>query len=117
LSKNRILQSVDIKQLFTLQIKLSYVELKLSTVISDALIRDANPNRSPSPPPIYDENGKRTNNTEARMKSDLMKIRSEVIESIIKIFPTFSPPSDYIRTKVFEFYLFYDDFGLIDMVG
>ncbi len=49
--------------------------------------------RSPSPPPRYDQNGQRLNTREVRYKDKLMDRRSFLIEEMIKADPSYRPPA------------------------
>lgn len=51
--------------------------------------------RSPSPPPIYNENGKRINIREVRDSEAIIKEKSNIIEEAMRINPTFIPPHDF----------------------
>eukprot|EP01132_Coremiostelium_polycephalum_P003923 gene3923-4898_t len=51
--------------------------------------------RSPSPPPIYDNNGKRINTREQRHKDKLNKERHNLVLAAQQINPNYRPPSDY----------------------
>ncbi|PAV92008.1 hypothetical protein WR25_22126 [Diploscapter pachys] len=51
--------------------------------------------RSPSPEPIYDANGKRLNTREVRKKQEVEQIRHEKIQALIRINPMYKPPTDY----------------------
>lgn len=69
----------------------------------------ANPNRltcssrSPSPPPQYDNFGRRVNTREYRYRKRLEDERHKQIEKAMKIIPNYHPPSDYRRpTKTQE---------------
>eukprot|EP01104_Vermistella_antarctica_P016311 TRINITY_DN5530_c0_g1_i1.p1 TRINITY_DN5530_c0_g1~~TRINITY_DN5530_c0_g1_i1.p1 ORF type:complete len:444 (-),score=73.99 TRINITY_DN5530_c0_g1_i1:46-1377(-) len=55
--------------------------------------------RSPSPPPIYDTQGQRTNTREQRTKGNLQRERANLIEKAMKLNPTFKPPTDYKPTQ------------------
>ena len=56
--------------------------------------------RSPSPPPVYDQkSGLRTNTRELRYKDKYQKERYRLISDVIKMDPTFVPPSDYKPPK------------------
>jgi len=46
--------------------------------------------------------GKRSNTREMRMRDNLLKERTKVIEELLRIDPTFQPPIDFIRTKPFK---------------
>ncbi|EFP03875.1 CRE-SFA-1 protein [Caenorhabditis remanei] len=51
--------------------------------------------RSPSPEPVYDANGKRLNTREVRKRQELEQLRHEKIQALLKINPAFKPPADY----------------------
>jgi splicing factor 1 len=51
--------------------------------------------RSPSPEPIYDANGKRVNTREQRAKDKLMKERQKLVAEAMTMNPLFRPPPDY----------------------
>lgn len=55
--------------------------------------------RSPSPEPIYDKEGKRLNTREQRAKEKLNKERTELVELALAMDPTFKPPPDYIAAS------------------
>ena len=81
------------------KLQLQKVNEKLITVVKDALEQESNPNRSPSPPPRYDSNGKRTNTREVRMREALMKEKGRLIEELLKLNPTFQAPADFVKSK------------------
>lgn len=59
--------------------------------------------RSPSPPPQYDNFGRRVNTREYRYRKRLEDERHKQIEKAMKIIPSYHPPSDYRRpTKTQE---------------
>lgn len=69
-----------------------------STGIPDLLT-----SRSPSPPPQYDNFGRRVNTREYRYRKRLEDERHKQIEKAMKIIPNYHPPSDYRRpTKTQE---------------
>jgi len=51
--------------------------------------------RSPSPEPIYDTNGKRVNTRDQRAREKLMFERQAMVEMAMAMFPQFKPPADY----------------------
>ncbi|KAI1714174.1 splicing factor 1 helix-hairpin domain-containing protein [Ditylenchus destructor] len=51
--------------------------------------------RSPSPEPIYDANGKRLNTREIRKRQELEQRRHEKIQALLRINPAYKPPADY----------------------
>ena len=59
--------------------------------------------RSPSPPPQYDNFGRRVNTREYRYRKRLEDERHKLIEKAMKTIPNYHPPSDYRRpTKTQE---------------
>jgi len=56
-----------------------------------------NSRRSPSPPPQYDNLGRRTNTREQRYKRRLEDERHKLVEKALKSIPDYHPPSDYRR--------------------
>jgi splicing factor 1 len=60
-------------------------------------------NRSPSPPPQYDNFGRRVNTREFRYRKRLEDERHKLIEKAMKVIPNYHPPQDYRRpTKTQE---------------
>lgn len=59
--------------------------------------------RSPSPPPQYDNHGRRVNTREYRYRKRLEDERHKLIERAMKTIPNYHPPQDYRRpTKTQE---------------
>jgi hypothetical protein len=62
-----------------------------------------NTHRSPSPPPQYDNFGRRVNTREFRYRKRLEDERHKLVEKAMKTIPNYHPPSDYRRpTKTQE---------------
>lgn len=100
-SASRLAPSTPLQsQSVLLRSQLDAISLKLTTVAADAARLEKDPTRSPSPPPQYDANGKRTNTREVRMRASLEKNRQRVIEELLKVNPLFRPPADYMRQKL-----------------
>ena len=91
-----------IQQTMVYQMQLKSVTEKLNTVVRDALVREQDPNRSPSPPPRYDGHGKRTNTREVRMREALTAERTRIIEDLMKLNPLYQPPVDFVKVKPFK---------------
>ncbi|CAI5703474.1 unnamed protein product [Peronospora effusa] len=101
-----------------LRAQLENINQKLKTVVMDAAMIEKDPNRSPSPPPQYDSNGKRTNTREVRMKAALEKRRRETIDQLVKVNPLFRPPADYTRQKLNrKIYIPIHDFPSYNFIG
>ncbi|GMR49821.1 hypothetical protein PMAYCL1PPCAC_20017, partial [Pristionchus mayeri] len=61
----------------------------------------ANPaERSPSPEPVYDANGKRLNTREVRKRQELEQLRHEKITALLTLNPEYKPPADYRRAPM-----------------
>ncbi|CAG8567518.1 12122_t:CDS:2, partial [Ambispora leptoticha] len=75
--------------------------------------------RSPSPEPIYDIQGKRVNTREYRYRKKLEDERHRLIEEAVKRNPDFKPPADYKRpTKVQDkVYIPAKEFPEINFIG
>jgi splicing factor 1 len=56
--------------------------------------------RSPSPDPVYDNNGVRINTREKRTWERLYRERQEIIAQIMRKNPSFKPPADYRPPKL-----------------
>ncbi|GLT40247.1 hypothetical protein SLA2020_143970 [Shorea laevis] len=76
--------------------------LEISRMLQSPMPLDDRPEgaRSPSPEPIYDNNGVRINTREYRARERLNKERQEIISQIIKKNPAFKPPADYRPPKL-----------------
>lgn len=76
----------------------------MSEISSEGLQKHSNIfSRSPSPPPQYDNFGRRVNTREYRYRKRLEDERHKLIEKAMKIIPNYHPPSDYRRpTKTQE---------------
>ncbi|KAL8939155.1 MAG: hypothetical protein Q9216_003509 [Gyalolechia sp. 2 TL-2023] len=81
-------------------------------------LTDVSP-RSPSPPPQYDNFGRRVNTREYRYRKRLEDERHKQIEKAMKIIPNYHPPSDYRRpTKTQEkVYVPVNDYPEINFIG
>lgn len=51
--------------------------------------------RSPSPEPIYNNEGKRLNTREYRTRKKLEEERHQLIQQVLKANPDYKPPADY----------------------
>lgn len=63
------------------------------------MMEGLNPNRPPSPAPIYDAMGSRVNTREVRMRDQLLFERDTLIKGILKLKPQYVTPLDYVREK------------------
>jgi splicing factor 1 len=72
------------------------------TLFRISLLRP-NMHRSPSPPPQYDNFGRRVNTREYRYRKRLEDERHKLVDKAMKSIPNYHPPSDYRRpTKTQE---------------
>jgi splicing factor 1 len=84
---------------YTLHLRIEEISQKLR--INDVVPADGD--RSPSPPPQYDNFGRRTNTRESRYRKRLEDERHKLVERAMKSIPNYHPPSDYRRpTKTQE---------------
>ncbi|PVU91351.1 hypothetical protein BB559_004178 [Furculomyces boomerangus] len=58
--------------------------------------------RSPSPEPVYNTEGKRVNTREYRYRKKLEDERSQLIESQVETNPEYTPPADYRKNTRFS---------------
>jgi splicing factor 1 len=84
---------------YTLHLRIEEISQKLK--IDDVVPADGD--RSPSPPPQYDNHGRRVNTREYRYRKRLEDERHKLIEKAMKTIPNYHPPQDYRRpTKTQE---------------
>jgi splicing factor 1 len=84
---------------YTLHLRIEEISQKLR--INDVVPADGD--RSPSPPPQYDNHGRRINTREYRYRKRLEDERHKLVEKAMKIIPNYHPPQDYRRpTKTQE---------------
>ncbi|ETW00360.1 hypothetical protein H310_07005 [Aphanomyces invadans] len=88
------------QQSIVLRAKLDALALKMATVVQDAAIISKDPNRSPSPPPVYDSMGKKLNTREARMRAAYESQRMDIIGQLVQVNPLFKPPPEYLRARL-----------------
>lgn len=90
------------------------ITAKQQTLFSCALIF-----RSPSPEPVYNNEGKRVNTREYRYRKKLEDERHQLIDGALKKYPDFRPPVDYKRpTKtVDKVYIPVKEFPEINFIG
>uniref|UniRef100_A0AC35FH50 Branchpoint-bridging protein n=1 Tax=Panagrolaimus sp. PS1159 TaxID=55785 RepID=A0AC35FH50_9BILA len=87
-------QEMDEKQtqIYLLQIEIEDLTRRLRT---NQYNNQDDRQRSPSPEPIYDSSGKRTNTREVRKKHELEQRRHEKIVKMLVHNPDYCPPADY----------------------
>ncbi|KAF8466987.1 hypothetical protein BDZ91DRAFT_793968 [Kalaharituber pfeilii] len=100
---------------YTLHLRIEEISQKIR--INDVVPADGD--RSPSPPPQYDNFGRRVNTREYRYKKRLEDERHKLIERALKVIPNYHPPSDYKRpTKTQEkIYVPVNDYPELNFIG
>ncbi|KAL4970084.1 putative zinc knuckle transcription factor/splicing factor MSL5/ZFM1 [Aspergillus stella-maris] len=100
---------------YTLHLRIEEISQKLR--INDVVPADGD--RSPSPPPQYDNFGRRVNTREYRYRKRLEDERHKLVEKAMKTIPNYHPPSDYRRpTKTQEkVYVPVNDYPEINFIG
>lgn len=90
-----ILSNMTAEQLdaYTLNLRIEEISAKLR--INDVVPADAD--RSPSPPPQYDNFGRRVNTRDQRYRKRLEEERHKLVEKAMKTIPNYTPPQDYRR--------------------
>lgn len=84
---------------YALHLRIEEITQKLK--INDVVPADGD--RSPSPPPQYDNYGRRVNTREFRYRKKLEDERHKLVEKAMKTLPNYHPPADYRRpTKTQE---------------
>ncbi|KAF1816728.1 hypothetical protein P152DRAFT_470714 [Eremomyces bilateralis CBS 781.70] len=106
----------------TEQLEAYIVHLRIQEISEKLRINDVVPaegDRSPSPPPQYDNFGRRVNTREYRYRKRLEDERHKLVEKAMKMIPNYHPPSDYRRpTKTQEkVYVPVNDYPEINFIG
>ncbi|KAF9362514.1 hypothetical protein BGX34_005988 [Mortierella sp. NVP85] len=103
-------------EMFLLHTRLEEISKKLKT--GDVLPTEDR-ERSPSPEPVYNNEGKRVNTREYRYRKKLEDERHQLIDGALKKYPDFRPPVDYKRpTKtVDKVYIPVKEFPEINFIG
>ncbi|KAN0062562.1 hypothetical protein ACQY0O_005094 [Thecaphora frezii] len=80
---------------YAIQVRLDEISRKLRS--GDFVPPDRE--RSPSPPPTYDNQGRRTNTREVRYRKKLEDERVSLVERQMQLDPNYRPPAEYHATK------------------
>ncbi|TDL25617.1 hypothetical protein BD410DRAFT_717569, partial [Rickenella mellea] len=80
---------------YAIQIRLEEINRKLR--LNDFIPSERE--RSPSPPPTYDGQGRRTNTREVRYRKKLEDERIKLVDRALKTDPNFRPPVEYHQQK------------------
>lgn len=83
--------------LSALVVRLQLDELNMRLSLPEGQLRnyDTEFERAPSPEPVYDARGKRTNTREQRLRKKLQQERKALIERALFLNPQYKPPADY----------------------
>ena len=75
--------------------------------------------RSPSPPPTYDDNGNRKNTREIRHKKKLEDEKIKLVQLSLKSLLNYASPDSYVKPNFFKekFYLPVDEYQHINFIG
>lgn len=98
---------------YTLNYRIQEITQKLK--VNDVVPAD----RSPSPAPQYDQDGKRINTAEIRYRAKLEQQRHQLIERAIRLVPNFKPPLDYKPPKKTQekIYIPANDYPEVNFIG
>lgn len=80
--------SLDQVQEIQLRVRIKKLSDRIDQAEMEAELISQDPNRSPSPPPVYDSTGNRTNTRAMRLRQKLDKERSELVDEILSLNPT-----------------------------
>lgn len=100
---------------YALNFRIEEITIKLR--FGDVVPKDRE--RSPSPTPQYDSQGKRTNTREVRYRTKLETERHKLIQRALKEIPNYKPPADYKKPPKIQEKIFIpvDDFPGINFIG
>eukprot|EP01135_Chromosphaera_perkinsii_P011424 Nk52_evm1s2401 gene=Nk52_evmTU1s2401 len=92
----------DQKEIYVCQLRMDEVSRRLR--LQDWRIPEDPRDRSPSPPPTYDSQGRRTNMREQRIRKKLEEEQQKLVVKLSKLNPSYKPPSDFkpMQLKVQE---------------
>lgn len=80
--------SIEQVQEIILRVRVRDLSERIENAEKEADEISKDPNRSPSPPPLYDSAGNRTNTRAMRIRRSLDTVRSELIDEILLLNPT-----------------------------
>lgn len=114
----RITGALTQEQLVAYQVMYRIQEITAKLRTND-MVPPPRRSRSPSPPPVYDTRGKRTNTREQRYRRKLEEERHRLVEIALKMIPHFVAPDDYKRPTKFQdkYYIPVDQYPEINFVG
>ena len=80
--------SLEQVQEIQLRVRIKQLSDRIDQAEVEAELISRDPNRSPSPPPIYDSTGNRTNTRAMRLRKAYDKERSELVDEILALNPS-----------------------------
>lgn len=103
------------QEAYALNLRIEEISQKLR--LNDVVPRDGE--RSPSPPPQYDNMGKRVNTREFRYRKKLEDERHKLVEDATKTIPNYKLPVDYRRPQRTQekIYIPVNDYPEINFIG
>jgi len=98
------------------------LQLRIKGITEKLYINDVVPThreRSPSPPPTYDNAGRRTNTREVRYRQKLEDERHSLVSKAVRVIPEFKLPHDYRRTTKTQekIYIPVNEFPEVNFIG
>lgn len=107
--------TLEQQEAFSLNFRIEEITQKLW--LNDVVPRESE--RSPSPPPQYDSNGKRTNTRDVRYRKRLEDERHRLVEEAIKTIPNYKAPVDYRKPQKTQekIYIPVNDYPEINFIG
>lgn len=86
---------LTIEQVEALMVRVRIEELTRKLNLNELDIDYTIEHKTPSPEPIYDQQGKRINTREARAREHLLAERHGLVTTATAMYPGFKPPADY----------------------
>lgn len=107
--------TLEQQEAYSLNFRIEEITQKLW--LNDVVPRESE--RSPSPPPQYDSNGKRTNTREVRYRKRLEDERHRLVEEATKTIPNYKLPTDYRKPQKTQekIYIPVNDYPEINFIG
>ena len=114
----RITGALTHEQLTVYQSIFRIQEITMKLLTND-IVPPKRKNRSPSPPPSYDQQGKRTNTAEQRYRRKLEEERNRLVQLSEKTMPGFVAPSGYVKITRFQdkYYIPVEQYPTVNFVG
>ncbi|KAK8802092.1 hypothetical protein WA158_006487 [Blastocystis sp. Blastoise] len=105
-------------QIIVLRVRMREITNSIQTVEEDAERISNSPDKSPSPPPLYDAFGTRTNTRAIRMRKKLEEERADIMDAIVKLNPVYKSivPKQKCQRKVFIPFKEYPNYNFVSLV-